>query len=170
MKDCIECGKEFDNRIYHGRRKFCSKKCSLDNWYKNNREWIREYVRLNANKKNEARRKKYANDEKYREKAIGKVREYTKKYPDRQKYQRLFHNYGISKEQYLGILEKQNNKCAICKCSFIDKNDIHFDHNHNTGGNRGILCGSCNLAIGKFKDSQELLKNAIAYLERYDNG
>lgn len=71
--------------------------------------------------------------------------------------------YGISYETYLEIVENQNNKCAICSGELTDP---HLDHCHETGKVRGILCFTCNTALGKFKDSVPLLQSAISYLEK----
>ncbi len=38
------------------------------------------------------------------------------------------------------------------------------DHCYTTGKIRGLLCASCNLAIGNFKDRIDYLENAILYL------
>lgn len=71
--------------------------------------------------------------------------------------------YGISYETYLKILAYQDNACAICR---EDLTEPHLDHCHDTGKVRGILCFTCNTALGKFKDSVEVLKSAIWYLQR----
>lgn len=42
---------------------------------------------------------------------------------------------------------------------------LAVDHDHETGKVRGLLCKSCNLAIGKFKESVEIVRRALAYLE-----
>lgn len=74
--------------------------------------------------------------------------------------------YGITIEEYQGILQKQNNKCAICGCppEFSAKGSLAVDHCHKTNKIRGLLCGECNLGLGKFKDRQDLLSKAIEYL------
>ena len=38
------------------------------------------------------------------------------------------------------------------------------DHNHKTGFIRGRLCNSCNVGIGCFKDSSELLLKARNFI------
>jgi hypothetical protein len=40
------------------------------------------------------------------------------------------------------------------------------DHCHETNTVRGILCHSCNVGLGNFHDSIDLLEAAIAYLKR----
>lgn len=43
---------------------------------------------------------------------------------------------------------------------------LHIDHDHETGAVRGLLCYKCNLAVGLFKNSPDLLRAAALYLER----
>lgn len=81
--------------------------------------------------------------------------------------------FGITPEQYNELLESQNYCCAICN---EKENVIHartkeviklaVDHCHKTKKIRGLLCNRCNFGIGYFKDSIELLRNAIKYLEK----
>jgi hypothetical protein len=67
----------------------------------------------------------------------------------------------------------QSGKCAICdtavdvhELGFTDKEKAAIDHNHFNGFVRGLLCTSCNLGLGHFKDSRLLLKSAIKYLTK----
>lgn len=75
--------------------------------------------------------------------------------------------YGITKQQFLEMLFAQNGVCPICK--MVPKGDVekvmHVDHNHATGKIRGLLCYICNRALGLFRDSPTILKNAAQYLE-----
>ena len=73
--------------------------------------------------------------------------------------------YGITVEQYQDILQKQDGICAICK-NPPNKNALAVDHCHITGKIRGLLCPSCNSGIGKLRDSPEMLRKAIEYLEK----
>lgn len=72
--------------------------------------------------------------------------------------------FGISKDDYFTMKTNQNNKCLICNKEQEVK-DLAIDHCHTTNKVRGLLCNSCNLGLGCFKDNLEILKNAIKYLE-----
>ena len=76
----------------------------------------------------------------------------------------LQRHYGISLEEYDRLLTQQNGGCAICHEGKPRRRHA-VDHNHKTGKVRGLLCGSCNRALGYFKDSPELLASAITYLK-----
>ncbi len=68
---------------------------------------------------------------------------------------------------YDELFEKQKGCCAICGTTDSGHNvtnHLLVDHDHSTGKVRGLLCSSCNLGIGKFKDDTNLLATAINYL------
>ena len=69
-------------------------------------------------------------------------------------------------EVLLRALKKQNpctsDQCACC--NRIDK--LFCDHDHATGKFRAWICRNCNSGIGQLGDSEEGLKQALAYLER----
>jgi hypothetical protein len=55
--------------------------------------------------------------------------------------------------------------CKLCGVHQSDlKVSLAVDHNHNTGKIRGLLCMTCNRALGLFKDSPELLEKAKQYI------
>ena len=86
--------------------------------------------------------------------------------------------YGITKLQRDNILRGQGGCCNICRnqVSFMEwhnntgTNDSRavIDHCHTSGKIRGVLCATCNLAIGKLKDSPVLLQRAIYHIEGKD--
>jgi hypothetical protein len=77
--------------------------------------------------------------------------------------------YGIDDpEIFKGLLEQQGNVCAICSRPFGSKGS-QIDHDHITGKVRGLLCISCNMSLGGFRDNIELLSKAIDYLNRGNN-
>jgi len=99
-------------------------------------------------------------------------REWRKRNPERSKNNDLKKSYGITLVEYEVLLQNQEGKCAICKNPerTMDKDGgprrMPVDHDHNTGVVRGLLCTPCNRALGMFKDNVEVLKAAIAYIER----
>jgi len=69
--------------------------------------------------------------------------------------------YGLTIEQFAALIERQGNACAICR---VVPERFHVDHDHKTGAVRGLLCASCNKALGAFKDNAQILEAAIVYL------
>ena len=77
--------------------------------------------------------------------------------------------YGMTLEEYEGLVKSHAGKCAICGGEGFElvpgqKSLIVIDHCHATGKVRGLLCHNCNRGLGLFKDSVESLKSAIKYL------
>jgi hypothetical protein len=64
--------------------------------------------------------------------------------------------YGLTREEADAVLSKP---CAIC-----GEVATCIDHNHETGAVRGGLCRSCNVGLGCFKDSHDILEAAQTYL------
>jgi len=80
----------------------------------------------------------------------------------------LIKKFGITLQEESQIREKQHGVCAICERSLTDKRGYspHVDHDHKSGLVRGLLCLPCNSGLGSFRDRPDLLRRAIAYLER----
>jgi hypothetical protein len=97
--------------------------------------------------------------------AIYQKRYLTKECPIKLRNRKLYARYGITHDQYVSLLEKQNNACLICESPATSPTSLFVDHNHDTGEVRGLLCHHCNTALGLFKDSPQLLKKAVSYLE-----
>jgi len=82
--------------------------------------------------------------------------------------------FGITLEEYVEIYDKQDGRCDICGNEFASyaKNTtgiktLAVDHCHDTNKIRGLLCGSCNIGIGMFKDNPDVLNRAIEYLKKH---
>jgi hypothetical protein len=77
-------------------------------------------------------------------------------------------NHGVTPEEAEQILINQGGKCAICNELTIlsGKTGGHLDHNHINNEIRGVLCYSCNVGLGHFKDNINNLLNAISYLKK----
>lgn len=82
----------------------------------------------------------------------------------------LAKRYGVSKDQFMRLLQEQNGVCAICKCEMASARFKRpsVDHCHKTGRVRGLLCSCCNTGLGLFKDSPERFRSAIAYIDRHN--
>ncbi len=85
------------------------------------------------------------------------------KNPEKVANKRYKARYGITYENYKSISESQNYKCKICG---VDEKKLVVDHDHLTQEIRGLLCNSCNCAIGLLKDDVNVLQNAIKYLNK----
>lgn len=77
--------------------------------------------------------------------------------------------YGMTLEEFEAMLAAQGGRCAICSATEAGGKSgrWHVDHDHLTGSVRGILCHSCNVSIGHFKDDPMLLLAAAEYLIRH---
>ena len=77
--------------------------------------------------------------------------------------------YGLTLEQVEAMIAAQNSACPICLEKITaqgkGKNCCAVDHDHDTGKVRGILCQSCNAALGSLGDDMATLKRAFDYLK-----
>ncbi len=85
----------------------------------------------------------------------------------RQAYNRK-RKYGLSRDDYQGLLESQGGACAICPK--LPAESVHgvlvVDHDHATGAVRGLLCHPCNVGLSRFQDDPQLLRAALDYLQK----
>ena len=79
--------------------------------------------------------------------------------------------YGITQLDYERIYSMQGGKCAICgkaETARASKSSrpkrLSVDHDHKTGEIRGLLCNSCNTAIGHLRENPVTLINAANYI------
>lgn len=153
---CTRCGvyKEWVNfnKATKGTKGFrsscqiCDREVSANwktesNYYENNREHILEHKR---NTHSQIRKKNYD----------------------------LIAKYGITLEEFDSLLLEQRHMCKICKCHILRLTDSDtryraavVDHCHKTGTVRGLLCHTCNRALGLFNDDYELLRRASEYIK-----
>lgn len=91
--------------------------------------------------------------------------------PEREFDTHLMRKYGITREQYEGLLELQQGLCKICGSPPVGKvkngpaKRLHVDHDHQTGQVRGLLCHKCNVMLGNARDDIKILETAILYLK-----
>ena len=86
---------------------------------------------------------------------------------EKQKSYKHLKRYGINKDGYNTMFEKQQGCCAICNTHQSNlKRSLAVDHCHETGKIRGLLCTNCNIGLGNFKDSLVNLNMAVFYLSK----
>lgn len=69
--------------------------------------------------------------------------------------------YKTSREWLAYVYSRSEGICEICKSAPHD----HIDHCHLSGDVRGLLCKSCNIGLGLFKDNTTYLSSAVLYLQ-----
>lgn len=113
--------------------------------------------------------------QKYYKKIKGLKLKYAKNYrelhPEVKRKSILKLRFGLSLEDYNRMFVKQQGCCAICsKHQSKLTRALAIDHNHISGQIRGLLCGSCNAAIGALDTDSgvKLLQKAIEYIKDYD--
>ena len=74
--------------------------------------------------------------------------------------------FGITVDEYDRLLVQQDGHCALCPATHSDGTSLrfHVDHDHETGRVRGLLCRSCNMALGILGDDIDGLNRALTYL------
>ena len=184
LKLCSSCNEEKPLELFS----YCNvcnpcRSLAAQKWNKENPERASElrkdYELRNKQKRRLAAKEQRLQDpERFREydrrsrlRRKDKIKAYMKTY---QKSYRL-KEYNISVDQYDKLMSEQNNLCAICSEPFI--RTPHIDHDHRCCPTkeascgkciRGLLCGSCNRALGLLKESVEIVKKASSYLEKYE--
>jgi len=126
---------------------------AVKKWQADNKDWVKN------------------NHKKWRDNNKEKLKGYFKKGlardPDSFENTRLKYEYGITLEQRNQMLIDQRGFCAICGEKPDKGKKLCVDHNHETGKTRGLLCRTCNAAIGFFNESKEVVIKAVKYLEKY---
>jgi hypothetical protein len=86
---------------------------------------------------------------------------------ERKRGARLAHvarTYGLDADQYAGLLQLQQGRCAGCRRRVGVVKAGAVDHDHATGRVRGILCSTCNRFLGHIQDQPETLFRLGLYL------
>lgn len=86
---------------------------------------------------------------------------------------RIQRDYKLSLDNYLKILENQNNVCPICGSDKWDPPgktllSPNIDHDHSTGEVRGILHNWCNrIPLPFVENKYNIVEGCIRYLEKF---
>lgn len=75
--------------------------------------------------------------------------------------------YGLTLEEHDDLFDRHE-RCPICLTEDPGPKGWFIDHDHETGKVRGLLCSTCNFAIGLLYDNVANLTRAQAYLEVND--
>ncbi len=70
--------------------------------------------------------------------------------------------YSLTLDQYHALFERADFACQICG---TDDQRLGIDHCHETGRVRGVLCNSCNAAVGHLRQDPARVKATLAYVE-----
>lgn len=147
MKTCVTCKERKDDSDFHQNPQSPDKKQS--NCKPCTANYAKRYRERNADRLKDYKKNKYSK--------LSQEQKRELKYLSR---------YGITIKQYEEMLGRQNGVCAICLNGPVGKKTrLCVDHCHQTGNVRGLLCNSCNVGLGKFKDNPEMLVSAIIYLD-----
>lgn len=81
----------------------------------------------------------------------------------------LKRNFGITLDDFQSMLAAAGGMCSICSGSMlVVGRGPNVDHCHKTNKVRGLLCNTCNTAIGLLKDNIKILQGAIRYLKKHN--
>lgn len=128
---------------------------------------MREYQRRYYAKNPEAIAKKRAARAEWGRRNPGYAAAYYAANKDRERARQRFRLYGLSRDAYEELWDRQGGRCAICRKKLAkgSVNGHHVDHDHDTNAVRGILCWRCNFLVGYLEGPN--VEAAKAYLERH---
>lgn len=127
-----------------------------------------------ASPEGRAKRKEYVNSPKQKAKRVISSAIYRAKPETKRRnsaYKKMI-RHNLTQEGYNALFAAQNGVCAICKKPEVAVRrgkvlPLHIDHDHATGEVRGLLCFSCNVGLGMFKDNLNNLYSAVNYMEKF---
>jgi hypothetical protein len=119
-----------------------------------------------------------ADNKRWRENHPEKVRKahatWEKANPEKRKLYKRIGRYSLTEFEFNRLCDTQGFSCAIChrvptdrtgKAKPLAVDHVHFTSSHNAKGKvRGLLCITCNLGLGAFRDSLDNLRFAMQYL------
>lgn len=94
-----------------------------------------------------------------------KMREYQRRNRDKYYEYNAANRFGVKRASIQAIVASSQ-VCEICAKGPGTRKRLAIDHCHTSGVLRGMLCHTCNLGLGAFKDNEALLVAAAHYLRR----
>lgn len=78
--------------------------------------------------------------------------------------------YSLTLEEVIELVKVTHCESCGVELSEGSSSDTtrHFDHCHETGAFRGVLCSRCNRALGLLNDDPVKLQALIDYLKKHD--
>jgi hypothetical protein len=162
VKTCKHCG---ETKPLEQMRSFWNKKYEKRYYQSTCRDCDREIKRSPGVRARAVARKKerYSTDPEFRQRYLDTQRKW---------------RYGVTREQFDALLAAQGGGCAVCATTEPGGNGWHVDHDHQCCGTlnvairrrscgkctRGVLCGACNLAMGRLRDRPDLLLKMHDYI------
>ena len=92
-----------------------------------------------------------------------RAREWQRENPERF-FAHQLKKYGITVHEYWQMHASQSGTCNICDGECATGARLCVDHCHKTKKVRGLVCRSCNVAIGHLRDNLVLLERAAQHL------
>jgi hypothetical protein len=142
---------------YHDPIHNTLKRANAKDWKKRNRAQVREYARQYYHRNADR---------------IRPIKNARQRDNPAARHAAQCRRYGITTTEYAKLLAAQGGRCAICASATARNKGMQtlvVDHCHATGRVRGLLCGTCNSAIGFLGDNPERVRAAIRYLEQGDS-
>ena len=84
----------------------------------------------------------------------------------------LKYKYGLVQSD-IDLMLRGQGGCGICHCTEASRWVVDHDHSCCSGFKscgecvRAVLCHSCNVALGHFREDPEVLRSALRYLEEH---
>lgn len=85
-------------------------------------------------------------------------------YELKDRHERTLRKYNLTEEQWHALLEACHHHCPGCRKPFSSTRLPCVDHDHVEGLVRGLLCTSCNYAVGERHDDAGWFERIAAYL------
>jgi len=175
LKRCYKCKTDKNITEFYddiSRKDLLSSKCKdCSRTYKNLKQAVKTYKKCPKCKRNLEINNFYRNNgygDGYQSRCIdcrtSSKREEWALTPSAEFTRKIMIKYGLTRSDYENLLQEQEGRCKICAELFSDVLLPKIDHSHLTGKVRGILCHSCNVGLGNFKDSIEVLESAKNYI------
>lgn len=174
-KKCSKCGRILDIACFKSKKgkpyymcKECEREYMLE-YRKRRREHINkqhsEYMKIYmSNSDNKLRLREKARN--YQRKRLNIAEDKFRGPNQLEKGQTKYTKSDIDKMSRYGLTPEQfdalPNECEVCGST----TRLCIDHDHITGKFRGVLCQSCNLALGHLHDNPDIIVKLLNYLTK----